>query len=413
MQYLFIHQNFPGQFKFLAPSLARRGHLVVAMKPGTGPPTLWNGVRLLPYAIERRTAANAHPWVSDFETKTIRGEACYRAALKLKAEGFTPDAIVAHPGWGESLFIKDVWPRARLGIYCEFYYAAEGLDVGFDPEFPATDPDAACRLRLKNLNNTLHFQIADAGLSPTRWQADTFPMPFRRNITVIHDGIDTTAVTPDPTAHLSLKHSRGDLVLTPESEVVTFVNRNLEPLRGYHIFMRALPHLVKQRKNAHILIVGGTNAGYGLAPPPGRTWRDLYAWEVRAQIADTDWARVHFLDNIPYAAFLRLLQVSTVHVYLTYPFVLSWSLLEAMSAGCTIVASDTPPLHEIVLPGDNGVLVDFHDAAALSEQVCRLLGERATRQHLGRNARQFAIANYDLESICLPRQFEWMNRLTH
>ena len=247
MKILFIHQNFPGQFKFLAPALVQQGHEVVAMTMQKTDAKSWQGVSLVHYIAQRGSTPKVHPWVSDFETKTIRAEACFRAALDMKARGFTPDVIVAHHGWGESLFLKEVWPKAKLGIYCEFYYHPHGADVGFDPEFPATDEGEVCRLRLKNLNNLLHFEVADAGISPTHWQASTFPEPFRSKITVVHDGIDTQAVAPNPDISLTLKKSDGtDLVLSRQSEVITFVNRNLEPYRGYHTFMRALPQLLQK-----------------------------------------------------------------------------------------------------------------------------------------------------------------------
>lgn len=408
MNILFIHQNFPGQFKFLAPALAAQGHDVRAFTMQKIAAGEWQGVKLTHYQPSRGTAPNVHPWVSDFETKTIRGEACFRAALKLKERGFTPDVIIAHPGWGESLFLKDVWPGAKLGIYCEFYYHPQGADVGFDPEFPAKDAGDVCRLRLKNLNNLLHFEIADSGISPTHWQASTFPEPFRSRITVVHDGIDTEAIAPNPAVSLTLN---GDLVLTKQDEVITFVNRNLEPYRGYHIFMRALPELLKRRPGARVLIVGGEEVSYGARPEGDKKWKDIFAGEVRPQISDADWARVHFLGNVPYQYFIPLLQISTVHVYLTYPFVLSWSLLEAMSVGCAIVASDTQPLHEAIRHDDTGRLVSFFDAAALSSEVCALLDDQAMRERLGANARAFAQANYDLKTICLPRQLQWVEEL--
>ncbi|MDD2546308.1 MAG: glycosyl transferase family 1, partial [Burkholderiaceae bacterium] len=218
MKILFIHQNFPGQFKFLAPALVQQGHQVVAMTMQKTEAKLWQGVTVVPYSAARGTTPQVHPWVSDFETKTIRGEACFRAALRLKAEGFVPDAIIAHPGWGESLFLKEVWPQARLAIYCEFFYRPQGADVGFDPEFPAKDEGDACRLRLKNLNNLLHFETADAGISPTEWQASTFPEPFRRKITVVHDGIDTAAVAHNPQVRLTLNTAGGPLSLGREDE---------------------------------------------------------------------------------------------------------------------------------------------------------------------------------------------------
>ncbi len=412
MNILFIHQNFPGQFKFLAPALVRQGHNVVAMTMQKTEAQDWQGVKLVPYSASRGTTADIHPWVSDFETKAIRGEACFKAALQMKASGFNPDVIIAHHGWGESLFLKEVWPQAKLAIYCEFFYHPQGADVGFDSEFPPKDAGDACRLRLKNLNNLLHFEVADAGISPTHWQASTFPQPFRDKITVVHDGIDTQAVAPNPAISLTLNQQ---LTLTKQDEVITFVNRNLEPYRGYHVFMRALPEILKRRSKARVLLVGGDDVSYGARPDVaqhgGRNWKEIFAQEVRPQISDADWARVHFLGNVPYQHFIPILQLSTVHVYLTYPFVLSWSLLEAMSAGCAIVASDTQPLHEAIRHNETGRLVNFFDHQALAQEVCTLLGQPRERQRLGANARAFAQQHYDLQTVCLPRQLAWVEGL--
>ena len=315
---------------------------------------------------------------------------------------------MAHHGWGESLFLKDVWPNAKLAIYCEFYYHPHGADVGFDPEFPATDEGEVCRLRLKNLNNLLHFEVASAGISPTHWQASTFPEPFRSKITVVHDGIDTASLAPNPNVSLTLN---GNLVLTKRDEVITFVNRNLEPYRGYHIFMRALPEILKRRPKARVMIVGADDVSYGARPANGQKWKDIFAKEVRPLISDADWSRVHFLGHVPYTVFIPLLQLSSVHVYLTYPFVLSWSLLEAMSVGCAIVASDTQPLHEAIKHNETGRLVDFFDVPKLVDEVCGLLDDPDNRARLGANARAFAQANYDLQTVCLPRQLEWVQTL--
>jgi len=409
MKILFIHQNFPGQFKFLAPALVQQGHEVVAMIMQKTDLEVWQGIKLVAYLPNRSSTPNIHPWVSDFETKTIRGEACYRAALKLKDTGFIPEVIIAHPGWGESLFLKDVWPESKLGIYCEFYYHAQGADVGFDPEFPTKDGGEVCRLRLKNLNHLLHFEVADAGISPTHWQANTFPADFKSKITVIHDGIDTQAVAPSSKVTLTLN---GNITLTKQDEVITFVNRNLEPYRGYHIFMRALPALLKKRPNAIVLIVGGDDVSYGARPEDGKKWKDIFIDEIRPAISIADWQRVHFLGTIPYESFIPLLQLSTVHVYLTYPFVLSWSLLEAMSVGCTIVASDTQPLREAIAHDKTGRLVDFFDHQALAKEICQLLDNAKLRAKLGKNARAFAIKHYDLQTICLPNQLAWVNQLS-
>lgn len=408
MKILFIHQNFPGQFKHLAPALVKLGHEVAALTMQRKIDVEWEGVRLFSYAVSRGSGADVHPWLSDFEAKTIRAEGCFRASLRLKEQGYVPDIIISHPGWGESLFVKDVWPSAKLGIYCEFFYHSQGADVGFDPEFSVHEPGELCRLQLKNINHLLHFEVADAGISPTHWQASTFPSKFRSRIEVVHEGIDTQAIAPNSAVGLTLN---GVLSLTKQDEIITFVNRNLEPYRGYHIFMRALPEILKRRPNARVLIVGGDDVSYGARPANGQKWKDIFAAEVRPQIADADWARVHFLGNIPYQYFIPLLQLSTVHVYLTYPFVLSWSLLEAMSAGCAIVASDTKPLHEAITHDETGRLVDFFDVAGLANEVCALLDDPAARQRLGGNARAFAQANYDLQTVCLPKQLAWVQAL--
>jgi len=407
MRILFIHQNFPGQFKHLAPELAKdKNNEVVAFTMQKNAPESWNGVRMISYSATRGTTPNVHPWVSDFETKVIRGEACFRAALELRESGFTPDLIIAHSGWGESLFLKDIWADTKLAIYCEFFYHTHGTDVNFDPEFINNDPTNDCRLRLKNTNNLLHFDIADAGISPTYWQASTFPEPFRSNIAVIHDGIDTEAIAPNPKVTMTLNvNGGGTIKLTRDDEIITFVNRNLEPYRGYHTFMRALPEIMRRRPNARILIVGADGVSYGSKAPDGKKWKDIFLDEV---VEELDMKRIHFLGHIDYSHFIPLLQLSRVHVYLTYPFVLSWSLLEAMSVGCCIVASNTQPLHEAIHHNETGRLVDFFDKEELANNVCELLDLPEERERLGKNAREFAQATYDLKTICLPRQLAWV-----
>ncbi|MFM8525443.1 MAG: glycosyltransferase [Cyanobacteriota bacterium] len=417
MRLLFIHQNFPGQFKHLAPALVQQGHQVSALAWGDGAPSLWEGVQVHRYRSTRGSSSTVHPWLTDLETKVIRAEACLQAARSLRDSGYTPEAIMAHPGWGESLFIKQIWPQVPLGLYNEFHYASSGADLGFDPEFSNADPIAeTCRLQLKTVNNLLQLPQAEAGLSPTHWQASTFPEPFRSRISVIHDGIDTASLLPDPSVSLQLSKASGQaLTLTRQDEVITFVNRNLEPYRGYHTFMRALPELLQRRPHAHVLIVGGNEVSYGARPSieryGNRSWRDIFAQEVRPAISDADWTRIHFLGRIPYPQFIQLLQLSTVHVYLTYPFVLSWSLLEAMSIGCAIIGSDTAPVREVIQHDHTGRLVDFFDPQALASSISALLEDPEARERLGQAARAHAVTHYDLHNHCLPRQLEWVNQL--
>ncbi|MGR3378992.1 glycosyltransferase family 4 protein [Salipiger abyssi] len=409
MKILCIHQNFPGQYKHLAPALAQNGHQVVALTPKVKKATRWNGVSVVPYQIRGSSTKGIHPWLADFETKLLRATSCYRNALALKQQGFEPDLILAHHGWGESLFLKDVWPQARMGLYCELYHLTTDTFVNFDPEFPTKVPETdALRIRMKNLNNRLHEEIMDAGISPTRFQASTFPAHWQDRITVAHDGIDTDLVRPNPAATLEVTDGR---VLTRDDEVITFINRNLEPYRGYHVFMRALPEILRRRPKAQITLIGGDEVSYGSKPPAGQTWKQIFIDEVKEQISEADWQRVHFLGRVPYERFLAMMQVSRVHVYLTYPFVLSWSLLEAMSAGCAILASGTEPVREVLSEDETGWMVDFFDLTALVDRLCALLDDPGTRARLGANARDVARAQYDLKTRCLPRHIAWVEEL--
>ena len=409
MKILLIHQNFPGQYKHLAPALAERGHQVMALTPKVEKVLRWNGVQVVPYKITGRSTPGIHPWLADFETKLLRGTSCYNQALRLRAQGFSPDVILAHHGWGESLFLKDVWPGARLGLYCELYHQSRFPLLDFDPEFASKSPEQdPLRIRLKNLNNRLHEEVMDAGISPTAFQADSFPAHYRDRITVAHDGIDTDLVVPNPEARLEVTGGR---VLTRADEVVTFINRNLEPYRGYHVFMRALPEILRRRSQAQVVLLGGDEVSYGARAPNGKTWKQIFIDEVRGKISDDDWARVHFLGRVPYDRFLAMMQVSRVHVYLTYPFVLSWSLLEAMSAECAILASDTAPVMEVLEEDVTGRTVGFFDGAALVDRLCDLLDDAPARQRLGRAARAFVRNNYDLRSVCLPRHLDWVETL--
>ena len=282
MNILFIHQNFPGQYKNLAPALAARGDNCVALTLRVKEPTNWKGVRVLPYQITRKPGDGVHPWLVDLNTKVHRAEACMLAALKLKDAGFSPDVIVAHPGWVESLFLRDVWPEARIGLYYELFYQADAADSGFDPEFSRQDDAlAAQRIRLKNVNNQLHLPLGDMGICPTEFQAASFPKAFRDRISVIHDGIDTKTAKPNPDASFELPDGGR---VTRSDQVITFVNRNLEPYRGFHIFMRALPQILRDSPKARVLIVGGEERSYGPAAPDGRSWKDIF----RRRSAPTD-----------------------------------------------------------------------------------------------------------------------------
>lgn len=395
-RFLFIHQNFPAQFVHAATQLARLGHEVVALGiHGRELP----GVRLIRYKPNFPKPGSEVGVVKDFEVKVARGLACGEAMARLKNGGFVPDTVVAHPGWGEALFCKDVWPKARLIIFAEFFYSADGGDYNFDPEFARDGLFDRARLRLKNSVHLHALHAADAGYAPTQWQLGQLPLEYQQKMSVIFDGIDTSVASPQPDAFIQLQ--RDGLRLTAKNEIITFVNRNLEPYRGFHVFMRALPRILSERPDAHCLIVGGDDISYGANSDGGGTWRQHMLAEVGNKLP---MSRVHFLGNVAYKDYLRIIQISSCHVYLTYPFVLSWSCLEAMSAARVVVGSNTGPVREVIESGVNGLLVDFFDEEALSTQVIEVLSDPNAFKSIGTQARQSIVEKYDLTTVCLPRQ---------
>jgi len=406
MNILFVHQNFPGQYLHLARHLAARpGHRVVALsqrRDGDLP-----GVQTIRYRPQRDVAAEMHHYLKPTEAGVLNAQAVARAALELKRSGFIPDVMLGHNGWGEIWYLKDVFPTTPLIGYFEFFYHLHGADVGFDP---AEKPrfDTGPRIRTKNLGNLLGLEACDWGQCPTAWQHSRYPEHYRPMLRIIHDGIDTERVRPDPSASLHLQEPGLDLCAG--DEIVTYVARNLEPYRGFPSFMRSLPAILDARPKARILIVGGDEVSYGAAPGDGQTWRQ----KMRDELGDSfDSSRVHFLGRVAYPTFLKVLQVSAVHVYLTYPFVLSWSMLEAMAAGCLVVGSRTAPVEEVIRNGENGRLVDFFKPAEIAEAVIEALADPAQWVALREKARQCIVEGYDLKRICLPKQLALLAAATY
>jgi len=403
MNILFVHQSFPGQYRHIMQALTKQaGTKLVALAIEAPSEPIPSSVTYVRYQPGRGSSREIHPWCQDFESKIIRGEACAKAALHIKTQGFTPDIICAHPGWGEALFLKDVWPEAPLLSYQEFYYQANGFDTGFDPEFEQRDSEnrsleIQSRIRAKTANTLLNLQASTWCVTPTHFQKSTFPNEWQSKISVIHDGIDTRAASPErPAKRLSI----GSTSLDPSRPIVTFVNRRIEPYRGAHTFLRAIPEIQRAHPDCQVVIVGETKGtSYGSACPQGE-WKDYLLQPIENQI-DKD--RLHFTGALPYGSFLDLIRISSVHVYLTYPFVLSWSLLEAMSFGKAVVGSNTTPVMEMIKHEHNGLIVDFFSPQAVAAAVVRLLQEPETRAALGEEARRLMVSQYDI-SQCVPEQ---------
>ena len=405
MNILFVHQNYPGQYRQLAEWLAaRRAHRIVFLTQRQGVPEV-PGITIRTYGPHHRPAAGAYGLSRYFEECMGAGYGAALAAQKLRDEGFVPDVILGHIGWGELTFLKEVWPQVPVLGYFEYFFLAEGGSVGFDPEFPAS-PESPFLMHARNAVNYLNAATVDLGQCPTEWQLNTFPSEMQAKCYTCHDGIRTDRLTPDPAARLKL--NRLDAALTREDEVFTYMARNMEPTRGFHVFMRALPHILAARPKARALIIGGNGVSYG----KGSAAEGGYRAEMEREIGDrVDWDRVHFLGRVPYDAYRRVIQLSRCHVYLTVPFVLSWSLLEAMAMEATIVASDTAPVREVIKHGENGLLVDFFNPEALAAQVTEVLANPGDVATLGKQARADAVRKYDFLQATLPVHLARINSL--
>ena len=391
---LLIHQNFPGQFRHIAQYFsAQPGHRVVAIGRDTAPGL--GGVELHRYRPHRAAYQQTHPYLQSFESAVLHGQQVVRVIQQLKAEGFRPDVILGHPAWGETLYVKDVFPDVPLVHFCEFYYRTLGADAGFDPEFPAS-LDGNCRLNTRNALHLLNLQQCDWGISPTHWQRSVHPDPYLQKIRVVHEGIPIRHLGPDPKASLVLPSG---LELKAGQPVLTYVARNLEPYRGFHNFIRALPRVLKEHRTAQIVIIGGDDVSYGGKPKDAANWRERMLREV-----PVDLERVHFLGKVPYETYCKVLQVSAAHVYLTYPFVLSWSMLEAMACGAVVIGSDTAPVAEVIEDGRNGLLADFFDPKAVADRVDEALDRPERAREIREAARHTVVERFDLRSVCLPAQ---------
>jgi glycosyltransferase involved in cell wall biosynthesis len=400
-----VHQNFPGQYRELFSWLrAQGGHELVFLTQRKDVPKLENA-RVVVYQTHHRPKENAYALTQYWEECAGNGFGCAQAAMKLKAQGFTPDIILGHVGWGELTFLKQVWADVPVIGFFEYYFLAEGGSVGFDPEFPAS-PHAPFTMHARNAVNFANIQTVDRGHSPMLWQRDTFPKSFHPKIYVKHDGIRTDRLVPDAGAQVPL--GRLGRSVTREDEIFTYMARNMEPTRGFHVFMRALPHILDARPNARALIIGGNDVSYGKKSGAQGGYRAEMERELGNRV---DWSRVHFLGRVPYEDYQRIIQVSRCHIYLTVPFVLSWSLLEAMSMGATIVASDTPPVREAIEHGRTGLLVDFFKPEKLASQVVDVLERPGTYAHLGPAARRHVAATYDFHNVCLPEHIRQINAL--
>ena len=400
MKVLILHNNFPAQFGHIATALAADPANTVIFGTGAKGGSL-PGVHKLLFEARQTVTPQTHYFARSYDRAVRNGEALFNAAKKLKERGFEPDVVYGHSGWGPTLFVKDLWPDTKLVGYFEWFYRAEGSDVGFLPENKLTDQ---LRQRVRALNAPILMDIAfcEWAITPTEWQRSHFPEPFRSRMQVLHDGVDTDYFSPDPESRLVLEQG---LDLSAATEVITYVARGMEPYRGFPQFMRAAALIQKRRPNAHIVVVGKDRVAYGSPLPDGQTYKQKMLAEL-----ELDHDRLHFTDLLPYGEYRKVIRASAAHIYLTIPFVLSWSMLETMAVGGIVIGSDTPPVRELITDGVNGLLVDFFSPEAVADQVDRILASPDRMTGIRREARRTIVEKYSRKDL-LPEQLRMLREV--
>ena len=421
---LFLHQNFPGQYKHLARILMDKNNYELhSLSLGSDNTSsvenlkkIYKGINHHKYFITNINAKNVNRLAVEFETKMIRAETVLEKSLEMKENGFNPDLLIIHPGWGEGFLLKEVWPKAKIINYFEFFYNTQDSDVDFDlseSNHPNYDIELKTKLVARNAPFLSACNQSDIMIAPTNFQKSTAPIEYRNKIKVIHDGIDTNALKSNPKSNINLSRKKTDgsiekINLTKKDKIIAFVNRNLEPYRGYHIFMRSLPSIIKEHPDAYILIIGGDDVSYGARPKKG-SYKNIYYDEIKDKIPKEN--RIKFLGFVDYQVLLSVFDIASVHIYLTYPFVLSWSMLESMSLGGLVLGSKTPPVEEVIKHKKNGLLVDFFDHKTISSTVIDILNNPKSYSSIRKEARKTVVEKYDLYKKSIPRQLEIIESL--
>ena len=390
VKYLFVHQNFPGQYLYIIRHLIKNpaNEVVFITEPNKN---VIGGVRRLNYQVQPPLQDTTHTLIRDLNVAMFRAEYVARVATNLKRLGFVPDIIIGHHGWGELLNLTDIWPNAPILGYFEFFYATVGQDVGFDAEFPTVE-DQFPRIRAMNAVNLLALSLNQHGQTPTVWQRSLYPGWAQPKIRLLPEGVHLDLCKPDPKAN-TRPLTVNTFTIAPTDRLVTYVARNLEPYRGFHTMMRTLPELLRARPDVKVVMLGGDDVSYG-ARLANSSWREHFQRELAGKY---DATRVLMPGQVPYDVHIKLLQRSNAHVYLTYPFVPSWSLREALACGCPIIGADVEPVREFITDGRTGLLTPCLDPKRLSERILELLEDDKLSKRIRAGARKYAEEHLDMD----------------
>ncbi len=401
MRALFLHPNFPAQYRHIITSLgADPQNQIIFGTKNERPEWKIPGVKKALFKPSRDPKPETHQYVRSLESAVIHGQAAFRMIEQLKSQGFVPDVICGHSGWGPTLFMKEAFPDTPLLCYFEWFYHSRGSDADFDPADPLTVDDMA-RIRIKNTPILVDLYSCDWGLSPTQWQRSQFPAELQSKISVLHDGVDTSYFQPDPGAKLILPN----LDLSGVDELVTYVARGMEPYRGFPEFIEAVAYIQERRPNCHVVVVGSERVCYGKSLPNGVSYKEHMLKKI-----PLDLSRIHFVGPLPYGQYLKVIQASDAHIYLTRPFVLSWSMIESLSTGCLVIGSDTAPVTEVIQDGENGLLVDFFAPKEVADRVDQVLDHPTRMAEIRLKARQTVLERYDLAKL-LPQHLHLIQQM--
>ncbi|WP_319471994.1 glycosyltransferase [uncultured Pseudodesulfovibrio sp.] len=396
MRILITHNNFPAQFRHIAEYLGRTpGNQVVFATKTPREEWVIPGVNKAIFTPDGEASQDGYPLVRSIEDGIRHGMGMLNLCAGLKKQGFIPDVILGHSGWGQTMFLRDIFPDTPFVGYFEWYYNSTSPETTFDKR-KRSAPELA-QLRLRNSAIMHDLSSCRVGITPTLWQRSQFPIEYQPKIIQAHDGINTNYFEPAsggliPPEKLDLPNTD----LTGAKELVTYCSRGLEPYRGFPQFYESLPEILEERPDCHVLIVGEDRVCYSARLPEGESYKKQMMGKVKV-----DEKRVHFTGPLPYGIYKQVLQASSAHVYLTWPFVLSWSFLEAMSCGCLVIGSNTDPVREVLRHRENGLLTDFHSHKKIAKTVVFALKRQEKLRNLRKNARQTILDRYCL-SKCLP-----------
>ena len=401
MHVLYVHQNFPAQFGHIADHLVRHLGWKCTFVSNT-PPGTTNGIEKIAYQLKGGATKHNHFCTRTFENTVWHCQAVYDA-LKARPD-VKPDLIVGHSGFGSTLFLRELYPDVPVVNFFEYYYRTHDpdsdMDFRHDLNWPVPDMKYL-RSRCRNSMILLDLQNCQVGYTPTHFQKSRFPTEYDSKIKVIFDGIDRNLYhghneTLRPPVGQRSPRTLCGVEIPADTKVLTYVSRGFESMRGFDIFMRAAKLITQRMPDVQILVIGTDKIAYGGDEnyTDGKTFKQ---WTLDQDAYDLD--RIKFVGRVPPDELARTLAATDLHIYLTVPFVLSWSMMDAMSCGAVVLGSDTGPVRDMIRHGENGLLADFFNPEDFADKACQALGDIEGHRDLGRAAEKMIAEQYSLDAV--------------